>query len=126
MLSPTLPCPDPDLDRVAAQLLADIRSQEGLRRYHLLCRLSHGQMGDVGSRRLHAIADQLSADASPGREVIDVLRFLAELNAIAVLGHSGAAASTDGRMRSETAKHFGHAVSVLRHAVRVCMRQLKW
>lgn len=107
-------------------MLADINSLEGLRLYHLLCRLTHLPTGEVGSRRLHAVADKLSADPAADRAIIDLLRFLAEIDAIFVLGVTGAAASKDQRLRSETARHFGHPVSVLWHAIRVCLRQLRW
>ena len=126
MSSPPRHYPHQDLDALATRLLADLRSLDGLRRHHLLCRLAHTQFSDIGSRHLHAIADQLNSDRRPDRAVVDMLRFLAELDAIDTVGVHGAAMSSDKRMRSETALHFGQATSVLRQAVRACLRQHRW
>jgi hypothetical protein len=122
MLESTSCRADIDLDSLATRWLTDFQAVHGIRRYHLLCVLANSHYSVLGSRRLHAIADRLSAERLAPQVVIELLRFLGELDAIASLGAQGAASSSDPRLRSETAAHFGHPVAVLRYATRACLR----
>lgn len=117
---------DHDFDEHARRLRRDLGVLEGLCRYCLLCRLTHGGYQQLGSRRLHAVADALTEDSDRDDTSIDLLRFLAEIAAIEKLGAKAAAEATDPRTRSETARHFGKPVSVLWRAVCACMRQERW
>lgn len=117
---------DLDLDEPAHRLLDELRTLQGLRLHCLLCRLANDGYRHIGGRRLHAVADELTEDGQRDATVIDLLRFVAEIDAIETLGLEGAAKATDPRQRSETARHFGYAKSVLRHAARACLRQHRW
>jgi hypothetical protein len=124
---PSTTCPDPDLDGPALELMNRILATQGIRLHHLLCKLAHGpKWKELGSRRLCAVADELVCLGYEDSIVQDMLRFLAELSAIAAQGEQAAAAATDRRCGSETARHFGKPVAVLCQAVEACLRQHRW
>lgn len=115
---------DPDFDAVARRLHWSLRHFSDLRRHWLLCRLYFaGEYREVGSRRLHAVADALDAKKPIEALLSDTLRLLAELDAIATLGIEGAGRSQQHRLRSPTAALFGRPKDVLRSGIEACLRE---
>lgn len=119
-----LPCPDPDLDTEALELVETATCLPHLQRHVDLCRLLYTQRyRDLGSRRLHAAADALAQRTPIRRGVVELLRVLAEIDAILTHGVEMAAHHADPRERSETARLFGEPLAVLRTAAVACLRE---